>query len=260
MGLDIYSGKLTRYYSRNWKNISQQLAEEKGYKCVMTDGDGNEIGPVEDKAEIDQIRETVIQWADNIAANINPPFTVPLWDETIECDYYTDKPDWLAFGALVMLQACHYLNRPLPEFVENGWNVFEEPLVKEAVSKKIANSLLADVYLWLPIPSDIIFVTAYPTGNEDSISTVSRLKQELDELNRHLWKADEATIFSWRNNKYYVPVTSKEPKLLFGFIRMKNKTPKEKYRTEDLAQCAYSMLYQAVRFAEKHQVPILLDY
>lgn len=260
MGLDIYSGKLTRYYSRNWKTIVQQLSEENGQKCVVTDGCGNEIKPVEDKAEIEQIREAVTEWADNIAANIDLPLSPPLWDETTECDYYTDKPDWEAFGALVMLQACHSLNHPLPEYVESGWSAFEEPVVKEAISKKIANSLLSDVALWLPIPDNAIFVTAYPTGNEGSISTVSLLKQELEELNRQLWKADEATILSWRNEKFYVPVKTKEPKLLFGFLRRTNKTPKEKYRTEDLAQCAYSMLYQAVRFAEEHQVPILLDY
>lgn len=40
MGLDIYSGKLTRYYSRNWKTIVQQLSEENGQKCVVTDGCG----------------------------------------------------------------------------------------------------------------------------------------------------------------------------------------------------------------------------
>lgn len=128
------------------------------------------------------------------------------------------------------------------------------------MSKKIANSLLSDVTLWLPIPDNAVFVTALPTGNEGSISTVSLLKQELEELNRQIWKADEATILSWRNDKYYVPVKQKEPKLILGFIRRPNKTQKEKYRTEELAQCAYSMLYQAVRFAEEHKVPILLDF
>ena len=226
----------------------------------MTDGCGNEIKSVEDKTGIEQIREAVTEWADHIAANIDLPLPAPLWDETTECDYYTDKPDWEAFGALVMLQACLSLNRPLPEYVGSRWNAFKEPVVKEAAAQKIANSLLSDVALWLPIPDNAIFVTAYPTGNEGSISTVSLLKQELEELNRQLWKADEATILSWRNDKFYLPVKSKEPKLLFGFIRRTNKTPKEKYRTEDLAQCAYSMLYQAVRFAEEHQVPILLDY
>ncbi len=32
MGLDIYSGKLTRYYSRNWKTIVQQMSEGNGQK------------------------------------------------------------------------------------------------------------------------------------------------------------------------------------------------------------------------------------
>ncbi len=260
MGLDIYSGKLTRYYSRNWKTIVQQLSEENGQKCVMTDGCGNEIKPVEDKKEIDQIREAVTEWAKNIAADIDMPLSSPLWDETTECDYYTDRPGWEAFGALVMLQACLSLNRPVPEYLESGWSAFEAPVVQEAMSKKITNSLLYEVGLWLPIPEKAIFVTLYPTGNEGAISTVSLLKQELEELNRQLWKADEATILSWRDDKFYVPVKTKEPKLLFGFIRRTNKTPEEKYRTEDLAQCAYSMLYQAVCFAEEHQVPILLDY
>ena len=260
MGLDIYSGTLTRYYSRNWKTIVQQLSEENGQKCVMTDGCGNEMKPIEDKAEIAEIREIVIRWADNIAANIDLPIPAPLWDETADCYYYTDKPDWEAFGALVMLQACISLNRQLPEYVESRWNAFDDPVVQEAVSKKIVNSLLSDVALWLPIPDKAIFITAYPTGNEGAISTVSLLKQELENLNQQLWNADEATILSWRNDKYYVPVKQKEPNLLLKFIRRTDKTLKEKYRTEDLAQCAYSMLYQAVCFAEEHQVPILLDY
>jgi len=260
MGLDIYSGKLTRYYSRNWKNIVQQMSEENGHKCVMTDGCGNEITPVEDKTEIERIRECVAGWIDNLAANLDLPLAAPLWDESTECGYYTDKPDWEAFGALVMLQACISLDRPLPKYIENRWNAFEAPEVKEAVSKKIVNSLLSDVSLWLPIPDNAIFITSYPTGNEGSISTVSLLKKELEELNQRLWKADEGTILSWRNDKYYVPVKENKPNRLLGFIRKTQKTPKERYLTEDLAQCAYSMLYQAVRFAEEHQVPILLDY
>ena len=101
----------------------------------MTDGDGNEIKPVEDKAEIEDIRTTVTKWIDNIAVTIDMPEPSPLWDETSECDYYTDKPDWEAFGALIMLQACLALNRPLPEYVDSKWNAYDEPVVKEAMSK-----------------------------------------------------------------------------------------------------------------------------
>lgn len=260
MGLDIYSGKLTRYYCRDWKNLVQQFSEEKGMKCVMTDTSGNEIKPVEDKAEIENIRGIVTQWSDCLAAAFEPPLPTPLWDEKTECDYYTDKPDWEAYEALMLLQACHSMNCPLPEYIERGWTVFDESLFKKAQSKEIANSLLRDVTVWLPIPYNMIFKASLPTGDEVSMSTVSLLKQELEELNQEIWKADEATILSWRNDKYYFPVEQKESKPLFGFLVRKNKNKKEKYRTEDMAQSAYSMLYQAVRFAEENQVPILLDF
>ena len=36
MGLDIYAGTLTRYYSHNWKTVVQQWAEENGYAFTPT--------------------------------------------------------------------------------------------------------------------------------------------------------------------------------------------------------------------------------
>lgn len=115
--------------------------------------------------------------------------------------------------------------------------------------------MVSDVDMWLPISEKFICVAKSPLGYSSHISTVSLLKQELDELNQQIWKADEATILSWSQEKYYVPI---KPKGILGIISRVNK--KEKYSTEDLAQCAYSMLYQAVNFALKHKVPIILDY
>ncbi|MDE5998008.1 MAG: hypothetical protein K2G77_07350 [Muribaculaceae bacterium] len=260
MGLDIYAGTLTRYYCHDWKNITQQMSEEHGQKCVMLDGCGNEIKPVDNKNEIEQIRGAICRWIDSVAICMDQSLDSPLWDEERELDYYTDKPDWEAYGALIMLCACQLLKFPLPEYVYIGWNAFDEPVVEEAMSQDAPCSLLSNVTVWLPIPKKISFVTTLPNGGEATFSTVEMLKQDLDELNQKIWKADEATILSWRNDKYYNPVKQKKIGLLLGFIRRINKTPKEKYRTEELAQCAYSMLYQAVNFAYKHQVPIILDY
>lgn len=264
MGLDIYSGKLTRYYSRNWKNNVQQVAEENNLNCVMRNEYGV-ISPIEDKAQIEEIREAIINWVEGMTtalrnADDTLSLPTPLWDESTECDYYTDKPDWEAFGALVMLKACMLLNRPVPKYVKSGWIVFEDPVIKEAMSNEPFCSLLSEVALWLPLQEKAIFVAPYPTGNEGRISTVSLLKQELEDLNRQLWNADETTILSWRNEKYYFPVKSKVPALFKRVIIPANMTRHEKYFTEDLAKCAYSMLYQAVRFAEEYHVPILLDY
>ncbi len=40
MGLDIYAGTLTRYYSHNWKTVVQQWAEENGYSFSRITPDG----------------------------------------------------------------------------------------------------------------------------------------------------------------------------------------------------------------------------
>lgn len=261
MGLDIYAGTLTRYYNRDWETIVQSISEANGQKCVITNGLGNEIKPVEDEAEIKQTYEIICSWANDLVKSIDsidPSLPSKLWDERSEQDYFTDKPDWMAYGALVMLQACHLQNCLLPGFVENGWNAYDEPVVKKSMLQEIDSSLLSDVTLWLPIDKKAIFVATSPSGDEAHISTLPLLKQELEELNRHIWNADEATILSWRDDKYYIPVNRKESKPLFGFLFRKRQ--KDKFRTEDLAQCAFSILYQAVNFAIKHKVPLLLDY
>ena len=43
MGLDIYAGTLTRYYSHNWKTAVQQWAEENGYSFSKITPDGEMI-------------------------------------------------------------------------------------------------------------------------------------------------------------------------------------------------------------------------
>ena len=40
MGLDIYAGTLTRYYSHNWKTVVQQWAEENGWSFQKITPDG----------------------------------------------------------------------------------------------------------------------------------------------------------------------------------------------------------------------------
>ena len=37
--------------------------------------------------------------------------------------YYTDKPDWDAFGAMLLVAACHTYDEPVPPTVEKDWNL-----------------------------------------------------------------------------------------------------------------------------------------
>lgn len=175
MGLDIYSGKLVRYYSNNWETIVQQLSKEQGYECKITDILGRERKAVEDCGEVSLIRKIVNGWIDNLASVIDPSLRKPLWDESAEDEYYTDKPDWGAYGALLMLQACSSLNLPLPEYVDGRWSAVNHPIVKEAKSKNTHNSLLKDATFWIPVQKELIMETALPSGAKATISTVPLL-------------------------------------------------------------------------------------
>lgn len=261
MGLDVYAGTMTRYYSHDWKTIVQQIAAANGQECVVLDACGNEIKPEDDEAGIRAIQAIIGQWKENLAADLaqkGTPVSLPLWDENKECDYFTDKPDWEAFGALVLFLACTIQISPPPEYLDSRWGAFNNPIVKKCKKQSTGISLLSEVSMWLPIPTEAIFKTKTPTGEKAEVSTLLKLKRELEELNRQTWKADESTILSWRDDKYYVPVERKEPKR--GFWSLFRKKHRETFRTEDLAQCAFSILYQAVNFAIEQDVPIILDY
>lgn len=261
MGLDIYAGTLTRYYTRNWKTVVQQRAEQAGGNCVVQDSNGQELKPVEDSAEVKEIREAMCSWRDDLATVLHPHPSAPLWDEEHDKDYFTDKPNWGAYGALVMLQASRFMHCSFPEYIEAGMNTFDDPMVKKALAQKFPSTLLSDVIIWIPFDDRLVCgPVTLPSAQETMLSTVEFLRDELEELNKERWKADEATIRSWAYKKYYVPVNSEKPRSFFGFIRRPPKTEKEVYRTEDLAQCAFSMFWQAVQFALTRRVPILLDF
>ena len=72
MGLDIYAGTLTRYYSHNWKTVVQQWAEENGYSFNRITPDGE---PVDNEEEMSpaEVQVAVENWRDQILSAISQP-------------------------------------------------------------------------------------------------------------------------------------------------------------------------------------------
>ena len=101
MGLDIYAGPLTRYYSHNWKTVVQQWAEENGYTFNRITPDGE---PADNEEEMSpaEVQAAVENWRDQILSAISQPGQPPYapWLEDNEKPYYTDKPDWDALDDL----------------------------------------------------------------------------------------------------------------------------------------------------------------
>lgn len=240
MGLDIYAGTLTRYYTHNWKTVTQQFAEANGisYQAIRRSPDTNE------KCSVKEINKTVTMWRDGIikGLNLNP---VPLWNEDYDVTpYYTAKPDWDALGALMLYIAAKYSGKEVPATVEKDFNAYEQPIVKEFLETKDFQLTLFDGNgWWLPINRNIMFDYMLPDSEESPLTTSSLLLAELERYNAFGWNADKETIYSWDTTEGY-----------------ENGPQKDVYNTESLAKFAFSILWQAAEFSLEHGVPILYDF
>lgn len=254
MGLDIYAGTLTRYYAQNWKSMTQQWAEENGYTFsrITPGGEG------ENTASAEEIREAMENWRNQILQSITPQGKPPYapWPENNEAPYYTDKPDWDAYGALILFIACKSYGEPLPPTVKAGWDFQNHPVVQRMASDPDKHwSLFAWATWWLPIEDGFWFEGPLPTDAPAVIATTGGLKAELEKANELGWQAAEETILSWRDTEGYPPdITTKG---LFGRPKIQKQT---QYDTESLAKFAFSILWRAVKFSQENRVPILLDF
>ena len=259
MGLDIYAGTLPRYYAHNWKTVVRQWEEENGYafQKIMPDGaavdDEEEMSPAE-------VQEIVENWRDQILVAIAAPGHTPYapWTEDNEKPYYIDKPDWDTFGAMLPVAACRTYEKPVPDTVEKDRDFMERPIIARlSEDKERIWSLFRGVALWLPISDAFLFQAPLPTEDVAAIDTMGGLKKELERLNALAWQADENTILSWTDTEGY-PVDSTIN--LDGQYSKADISEHTQYNTESLAKFVFSGLWQAMRFAETYQIPVLLDY
>ncbi len=250
MGLDIYAGTLTRYYAHNWRTATQQWAEANGYGFQRIVPDGTERGETDPTA----IQSGVEGWRDRILAAISQSGAI--WPEDNEKPYYTDKPDWDAFGAMLLVAACHVYGEPVPETVEKGWDYIAHPLIRRMGEDPAQGwSLLRGAEWWLPIEDTFLFQAPCLNGAQIIMATAGLLRWELEKLNKLAWQADEAAILEWSRTEGY-PMDGQ----IDGAGRLAMGETHQVYNTQSLAKFAFSIFWQALNFAQENRVPILLDY
>ncbi len=250
MGLDVYSGCLVRYYSRNWLTSVQQWGLDNGFEVRMVRANNEETAPVEDIITgVTQWREAIIEGLEgHIAPN-------QLWNEDNDTTpYYTAKPDWCAYEALQLFFAAKYLGEKVPETIPKDFNVFDDPIYNRFMKTKQNRYSLFECEWWLPLSECIMFPAKLPTGHERMFATVGLLYQELKEINAIDWKADKQTILSWADTEGYPDDACYKD----GKVEMVQKHTQ--YNTESLAKFAFSIFWQAVKHARKHGTMIILDY
>lgn len=250
MGLDIYAGTLTRYYTHNWKTVAQLFAEENGInfqtiRCQQ-----------EDDLSSEELKEIVIQWRDTIikGLNLNP---IPLWNEDFDITpYYTAKPDWDALNALLLYIAAKYTEKEVPKTIQKNFDVYNHPIVKEFIeSKDFLLSLFDGNGWWLPIEQNIIFNYVLPNSQKSPLSTSTLLLEELKRYNTFEWNANRETIISWSSTEGYPADSTYNKESGFSDIVVN-----EIYKTESLAKFAFSILWQAAEFSIQHGVVIVFDF
>ena len=250
MGLDVYSGCLVRYYSRNWLTSVQKWGLENGFDVNIVRANEGEPVPVE------EITDAVLQWREAIQKGLEGHIEPDqLWNEDNDITpYYTEKPDWCAFEALKLFFAAKYLGEKVPETIPKDFNVYDHPIYKRFMQTKQTAYSLFECEWWLPLHETIMFPARLPTGHERLFATIGLLHQELKEINAIDWKADKQTILSWSETEGY------PTDVYYRDGKIEKKKVHTEYNTESLAKFAFSIFWQAERHSRKHGTMIILDY
>jgi hypothetical protein len=103
VGLDLYAGTLTRYYSGQWETIIQHSDKATSERTFVLRPPGSLID-----TDPNRVQREVLEWRSRVSgdlAGVNA-LREPLdWPEDLAQPYFTDKPDWPSFGAMVLLAA-----------------------------------------------------------------------------------------------------------------------------------------------------------
>ena len=102
MGLDIYVGSYSRYFTGNWENIVQQRGREEGWDVHIVRPANDEDAITDPKV----VRPAVLEWRNSISEGLGDNLKEQLdWDESDDAPYFTDKPAWDGYGSLLLWAA-----------------------------------------------------------------------------------------------------------------------------------------------------------
>ena len=236
MGLDVYVGSLTRYYSRDWEIIAQQLGRQIGMKVVV---ERHNEAPDAVRDPI-VIREAVLAWRRALSTGLEAELARPLeWDESPESPYFTDKPGWDCYSDLLLWAAYEehpQFNRPDAKVEDFSTDPAYQASNEESFNSRYP-SLLGNLELWLPCEFSFTFRVEDAGGNKAWMGSSVQLLTELRTLNDRTWKADPATASQWRNTES-----------MHG-------TP-----LESGGRFAFSILLSLAEKSVLHRLPMKLDY
>ncbi|HET9141417.1 hypothetical protein [Actinophytocola sp.] len=243
MGLDVYVGSLTRYYAGDWLTAMQQYGRDNGIDVQIV----RDAPDPEDKVtDPDELRKAVGEWRASLADGLG---CAADWPEGADLPYWTDQPDWDAFGAIVLAAAYDIEPRrgpnaprrlPRPRKPDDPCDWASAPAVRAAATHPEPYvTLLSGVEWWLPVfEGPKVFAGQRPDGEIVGMGRIDHLVGELEWLAGRLGLSDQARRDEVREAG---PLPAGAPVL-------------------DVARYGLSVLLPLARRARDERQPLLLDY
>jgi len=221
VGLDVYVGPLVRYYLGNWANDVTQMFVENPEE--MRQQLGENVTAFEMKtgqrslavSTVSEAIEVIRAWRSTLSESLGGE---PLdWQESGEAGYFTRKPGWDSYQALILWAAYQEAGQPPPLIVPE--DAEEDPLLRKSRAALLESKyphLLGETEIWLPGPLSMTFRGPDPTGRKTDFGFAGSLFTELERLNQKTWQADLETIGKWYKDSIE-PGSPLEACARFGF-------------------------------------------
>jgi len=233
VGLDIYVGTLTRYYLDDWQTIIQQTATAADPVLLISP----ELRRIDDDPR--RVLDRVLAWRSALEDDLRNKGQLPEpfdWLEDRGRPYFTDKPGWDVFGALVLLAAYTDAGKPVPRQLPQDWE--GDPVLLEVFqSSTAAYWSLYFTELWFPVSDMVVFKAVTLRNKPVLVASVSWLRHHLTELNARTLQGNAEDLAGWDR-----------------------KGPTAGGSVLDLARAGLAMTLRLAREAEKNDLPMLLDY
>jgi hypothetical protein len=243
MGLDVYVGSLTRYYLGEWETIVQRMAREQGmeFQVVRKPPNRSIIHRILERVRWfrsgpEEMRKTMLQWQRTLAreSGIGSLFE---WNDELEYEYFTDKPAWDCYGALLLWACYDQVPTATPPATARDWTTDVAYQAVRGLRELPYPHLLQDTEFWFPVDFPFPFRARTILQEDVEIGSSIRLLEELRSLNTRTWHATPAELSNWRREgaQYGAPL-------------------------EKSAQFAFALLYELCELAVQHRLPMKLDY
>jgi hypothetical protein len=256
MAFDVYVGTMTRFYRREWENVVQRMAREKGMQYNMVYAGGKPEPP----QPADEIRQAVAAWCRALSAGLAAHGCIPLsWDEGDAQPYFTDRPGWEGYGALLVWAAhAEHPDLPIPNEVPDSWADDPAYLRSAARDSKTQFPTILEPNLWLPAEFPFVFEAPTLVSEKGTrIGSVFTLSKQLNDL----YSQTAERLLRLKAAGVCKPPPVQSPGVLSRlFARKPPLNAPQKPPLAEAAEVGLQVFRDLAGKACEHQLPILLHF